>query len=275
MAIAAPAIEITLDSEGNDSPAANNWGVQDNFFKKWRKFIPAQYVSRKSIVKRKQAEDVLTAIFNAAGFDKINNQHAANFFWDTFFHNPSLYRALICVLFFREKEFIRMVNSEIALTNDLIDDINFTNDVGEMLSAAMWLRRRLARVFWGNHLWKGFDQHRFARFPFKPYDAQCLPSYIPNRLFIAAELMMNRLNYMDPKTYPNKAKTNEEIIELLVKSDLPLRNIDMRPDMYDKIGQPFSYDSCIVPETGSDNTDSNINTILLLVGGFFLAKKFL
>ena len=275
MAIAKPAIEITLTAEGNDSPAANNWGVQQNFFDDNRKYIPSRFANRLNIKSRADAEIVLTAIFEGRGFNKINNQDAANFFFDTYFQNQSLYRALVCAIFEREGEFGEMVNRQMTLPDALINDINGSQgDLQEFLGSALWMRRRMSRVFWGAHLWKGFDQQRFVQFPYKLYDINCLPENIPSKLFLATEMLMNRLTYMDKKMYPTKKYTSVQIAVLLKNTKLPLNGVDMT-DIY-KIGTPFSYKSCLVPTQTAQSDDSVLqNAALGFLAVYILKKIFL
>lgn len=262
MAIATPAVQISIYAEGNDSTGVNAYGLQDNFLRdnaKWTGITSTEQVKSQA-----QAAQIMAKIFVGRNFFKIENQDAANFFWDSYLHNPTLYRALTCTLFGEPQRFSNMVNSAEVCPKWLIDDINATEDTPVMLGTALWLRRRMARVFWREALWKGFDNKRFSRFPNRLFDILCLPSGAPDILLEATEKMLNVGHYYDKVKFPKPKYNLEQVQQQLNKIKLSLFDIDSEDT--EKIGTPFVYWACIAPVKQPTNTTNPILPILAFLG---------
>ena len=264
MAIAKQAVEITIYAEGNERTAVNSFGLQDNFLRDNLKYTG---VGDKAQVKTQaQAVQIMAKVFDGRGFGKINNQDAANFFWDCYFHNPTIYRALCCALFEEKTRFVNMVNKGEVTPDWLMDDINQTENTNDMLAAALWLRRRLARVYWRENLWNGFDKKRFSLFPHRLFSYTCFPSNLKDKLIVAADYVLNVGNYYNPKQYPNR-KSSTEIQLILEKTNLPLATVDTS-DTY-RIGIPYNYKGCNQIQQPTP-PESNDNIILVFAAAIAL-----
>jgi hypothetical protein len=290
MSVAATVVEMILTAEGRvtyednaKTKIVNVWGLQSNFLNTYAKGVT--YTALLDNAKGKDlARNVLSNTYYAKGFGGIGDQETANFMFDTWFHNKTLFTALISGLLGKSKqEFIYITDRDKPL--DWVSEINqsTTNktDKENFLGAAKWMRRRLARVYWRKGLWKGFDQKRFSKFP---YVLSCMPTGLSERLRVATFYLKNAGHWLEPTEYP-KEYSFAEIDNKLAKTELALRAVER-----DAIGDPFIVDSCDVSSdpvytplpdeptgTGFQAKVENDNTLLYVAGAavvlYFVLKK--
>jgi hypothetical protein len=187
------------------------------------------------------ARSVLSNTFYNKGFGAIADQETANFMFDTWFHNKTLFTSLISgILGKNQKEFLYITDRDKPMewVNEINQSTSNKTDKENFVGAAKWMRRRLARVYWRKGLWKGFDQKRFSKFP---YVLSCMPSGLSEHLRQATYFMKNASHWLEPSTYP-KSYSYTDIDTKLTKTELALRSVEK-----DAIGDPFLVQSCDVP----------------------------
>ena len=267
MANPSDVIEKILYAEGSEANANNAYGLQDNFLATYANIIGRKYT--KDEVQRAGkplAKQILQKVYYGKGFDKFQNKEVSEFLFDMWFQNKRIYLSVVCALTQNQNQFGQMLDRDKPTIDIIVQDVN-NSDPEAFLGAALWLRRRLSRMYWKSTNWKGFDQKRFSQYN---HQLSCFPKSTPgltDTLFSATDMLFNYKFYWQNK---GKEFTTNQLWDKMKNINLPYDQV-----LNDGIGgQRYVIVACDAPPSIAPPEKNNIALPLFLgITALFLLNR--